>query len=89
MACMKDHLFSLNADPLEGILRKSGSCRRAQKAVIFDWEDPARAALLASSSETSRLCHHAGENRIAVPAAKPAAFTRAARRMGYILPSGS
>jgi hypothetical protein len=74
---------------LDGLLRKSGSCRRAQKAVIFEWEDPAQAALLASSSETSRLCHHAGDNRIAVPAAKLPAFTRAARRMGYILPAGS
>jgi hypothetical protein len=40
-------------------------------------------------AETSRLCHHAGENRIAVPAAKLAAFTRAAHRMGFILPVSS
>jgi len=74
---------------LDGLLRKSGSCRRAEKAVLFEWSEPAQAALLASSSETSRLCHHAGENRIVVPAAKLAAFTRAARRMGFILPGVS
>lgn len=72
---------------LAELLRKSSSCRRAEKAVLFEWEDPAQAALVASRSETSRLCHHAGENRIVVPASKLAAFTRAARRMGFILPT--
>jgi len=71
---------------LDGLLRKSSSCRRAEKAVLFEWSEPAQAALMASSSETSRLCHHVGENRIVVPAAKLAAFTRAARKMGFILP---
>jgi hypothetical protein len=70
----------------DGLEQKSRSCRSAEKAVLLEWRDSAQAVLLASSSETSRLCHHAGENRLVVPASKLAAFTRAARRMGFILP---
>ncbi len=71
---------------LDGLAQKSRSCRSAEKAVLFEWKDSAQAVLLTSSSETSRLCHHAGENRLVVPASKLAAFTRAVRRMGFILP---
>lgn len=70
----------------DSLEQKSGSCRKAEKAILFEWKDSAQAALLASSSGTSRLCHHAGENRIVVPTSKLAAFTRTARRMGFILP---
>lgn len=71
---------------LDGLLQKSRSCQGAEKAVLFEWMDSAQATLLASRSETSRLCHHAGENRLVVPASKLSAFTRAVRRMGFILP---
>lgn len=71
---------------LDGLAQKARSCRSAEKAVLLEWKDSAQAALLASSSGTSRLCHHAGENRLVVSTSKLAAFTRAARRMGFILP---
>jgi hypothetical protein len=72
---------------LNELLRKSTSCRRAEKAMLFEWDDAAQAALVASSSDTSRLCFHAGGNRLVVPAGKLAAFKRAARKLGFILPT--
>ena len=61
-------------------------CSSAREAVLLEWADPALAHLIATSDGVSRLCFHAGENRIVVPADNLAAFRRAVKRLGYVLP---
>ena len=68
---------------LEG---KLNGCRSAREAVLLEWADPALAHLMATSAGVSRLCYHAGENRIVVPADNLAAFRRAVKRLGCVLP---
>ncbi len=43
--------------------------------------------LVATSAGTSRLCFHAGENRLVVPKEILAAFGRAVKKLGYVLPN--
>ena len=42
--------------------------------------------LIATSAGTNKLCFHAGENRLVVPAENLAAFSRALKKLGYVLP---
>ena len=71
---------------LDGLEAKLGACRSRCKAVLLEWADPALAQLIATSSGLKRLCHYAGENRLVVPAANLTAFTRALKRLGYVVP---
>jgi hypothetical protein len=65
------------------------ACRSRQDAVLLEWKDEALAQLIASSTGTRKYCHHAGDNRLVVPAKKLAAFTRALKQLGYVLPNGT
>ena len=71
---------------LDGLEAKLGACRSRCRAVLLEWADPALAQLIATSSGLKRLCHYAGENRLVVPAANLTAFTRALKRLGYVVP---
>ena len=64
-----------------------GGCASRQEAVLLEWTDEALAHLIATSTGTRRYCHHAGDNRVVVPAKNLAAFTRALKQLGYILPN--
>lgn len=66
-----------------------GGCRSREDAVLLEWTDDALARLIATSTGTRKYCHHAGDNRVVVPAKNLAAFTRALKQLGYVLPAGS
>ena len=68
---------------LENKLTASPSRR---DAVLLEWPDAALAQLIATSTGTTRLCFHAGENRLVVPKENLTAFTRAVKKLGYVLP---
>ncbi|MEI7732946.1 MAG: hypothetical protein WCO56_25465 [Verrucomicrobiota bacterium] len=68
---------------------KMRACRTCQPAVLLEWEDELLVQRMASSAELSKLCFPAGGNRLAVPASQLAAFRRALKRMGYVLPPAS
>lgn len=74
---------------LSEIQGRLGACRSRQDAVLLEWKDEALARLIASSSGTREYCHHAGDNRVVVPAKNLAALTRALKQLGYVLPTGS
>ena len=74
---------------LDGLEAKLGACQSRRKAVLLEWADPALAQLIATSSGLKRLCYYAGENRLVVPAENLTAFTRALKRLGYVLPGES
>jgi hypothetical protein len=71
---------------LDGLEAKFGACRSRRAAVLLEWAEPALAQLIATSSGFKRLCHYAGENRLVVPAENLSSFTRALKRLGYVLP---
>jgi hypothetical protein len=77
-------------DAVQSFLReleaKLGGCRSAREAVLLEWADPALAHFIVSSAGVNRLCFHAGENRLVVPAEHLAAFRRALKRLGFVLP---
>jgi hypothetical protein len=72
---------------LDGMEAKLSGCRSRRKAVLLEWADPALAQLIATSSGMKRLCHYAGDNRLVVPQENLTAFTRAVKRLGYVLPA--
>ena len=77
----------LNIDKwLEDLGEKSAACKKSHQAVLLEWGDPVQAHLVASSSGTRKLCHHAGENRIVVSERHLAAFVREARKLGFLIP---
>jgi len=65
---------------------KLGACRARREAVLLEWADEALARLIATSSGTNKLCFHAGANRLVVPAENVTAFSRAVKKLGYVLP---
>ena len=71
---------------LEDLFEKAFACRKSERAVLLEWRDPVQALLVANSSGTGKLCQHAGENRIVVADRHLAAFSREARKMGFIIP---
>jgi len=71
---------------LADLERKLGACRAARPAFLLEWADPALSHLLATSPGTNKLCHHAGENRLVLAKDDLAAFRRAAKRLGYVVP---
>ncbi len=73
---------------LDDLARRAGMLRLSGSAVLVECEDPAVARRLARGSRTGRLCTLVGESTLVVPAAKEAAFRRAALAEGYPLPSG-
>ena len=68
---------------------KTGACQTLQEAVLLEWTDETLARLIATSAGTSKLCFHAGENRLVVARKSLSAFGRALRKLGYALPKGS
>ncbi len=72
---------------LADLEQKLGACRAARPAVLLEWADPALSHLLATSPGTNKLCHHAGENRLVVAKDDLAAFRRAAKKLGYVVPA--
>lgn len=73
---------------LAGLESRLGACPTRREAVILEWSDEALAHLIATSAGTHKLCFHAGGNRLVVPADNLAAFSRALKRLGYVLPRG-
>jgi hypothetical protein len=71
---------------LEDLGEKAGACRTARRAVLLEWKDSVQAHLIATSPGTGKLCHLAGENRIAVAENHFAAFSREARKLGFLIP---
>lgn len=67
---------------------KLGACRALSEAVMIEWTDEALARLIATNTGASKLCHHAGGNRLVVSVGNLAAFRRAVKRLGYVVPSG-
>jgi hypothetical protein len=70
-------------DELENKLR---ACRGRRAAVLLEWADESLARWLATDAGFNKLCFHAGENRVVVPAEHLAAFGRAVKRFGFVLP---
>ncbi len=74
---------------LAGFEFNLGACRTRRDAVLLEWADDALALMIANDPGTCRLCLHAGQNRVVVPASNIAAFSRAVKRLGYVLPQPS
>lgn len=74
---------------LANVERRGLSLRDAGAARLIECAEPALAAQLANDARTSRLCLRAGERHVAVPAASEAAFGRAVRELGLVLPPAS
>jgi len=71
---------------LAGLESKLGACLARREAVLLEWSDEALAHLIATSAGMNKLCFHAGGGRLVVPADNLGAFTRALKRLGYVLP---
>jgi hypothetical protein len=71
---------------LQELENKTGACQTLQEAVLLEWTDEALARLIATSAGMSKLCFHAGENRLVVARKNLSAFGRALRKLGYALP---
>jgi hypothetical protein len=71
---------------LAGLEAKSGACRGCRDAVLIEWADEALAQLIATSAGTNKLCFHAGGNRVVVPSQNFTAFSRAIKKLGYVVP---
>ncbi|MBI4623553.1 MAG: hypothetical protein HY736_10095 [Verrucomicrobia bacterium] len=65
-----------------------GAFRRARDAVLLEWENEGLARHIADDVATSALCHHAGGNRLVVPKDHLAAFRRALKKLGFVMPAG-
>ena len=65
---------------------KLGACRTRRNAVLLTWTDEPIAQLIATSAGTNQLCSHAGGSRLVVPAEFLGAFSRALKKLGYVLP---
>jgi hypothetical protein len=74
---------------LRELEHKTGACRKLREAVLLEWTDEVLARLIATSAGTSKLCYHAGDNRLVVPKENLAAFGRAMKKLGYALPNRS
>jgi hypothetical protein len=73
---------------LQELENKTGACHTLQEALLLEWTDEALARLIATSAGMSKLCFHAGENRLVVARKSLSAFGRALRKLGYALPKG-
>ena len=71
---------------LADLEQKLGACRAARPGFLIEWADPALSHLLATSPGTNKLCHHAGDSRLVVAKDELAAFRRAAKKLGYVVP---
>lgn len=74
---------------LDQLAARAAACRGHRDAVLIEWADEALAQTLPTSAGMRGLCHHAGGNRLVVPAAKLGAFRSALKRLGYVLPPPS
>jgi hypothetical protein len=72
---------------LQELEHKISACRALREAVLLEWADEALARLIATSAGMSKLCYHAGGNRLVVPKESLAAFGRAVKELGYCLPN--
>ncbi len=62
------------------------ACKRARGAILLEWRDESLARLIASTAELSRLCSHAGGNRIVVARDDYRAFAGTLKKLGYFAP---
>jgi hypothetical protein len=70
---------------LEDVANRSAKVLDRGLARLIECADPALAALIANDSRTRKLCMHAGERCLVVPASSEAAFRRTLREVGYIV----
>ncbi len=73
---------------LESLDQRIKAFRRARDAVLLEWEDENLARHLAGDAATSEFCYHAGDNRLVVPKERLAAFGRALKKLGFVMPAG-
>lgn len=75
---------------VEGFLRDTERRARALTprgaALLVECADAELADRLAGDKRTARLCHRAGDRRLAVPAGSEDAFRKAVRKLGYGMP---
>ncbi len=71
---------------LDDLGANAADCHAAHRAVLLEWKDSVQAHLVATSTGTGKLCHHAGDNRTVVAERHLAAFTREARKLGFLIP---
>jgi hypothetical protein len=64
------------------------SFRRAREAVLLEWAEEGLARHIADDPATSELCYHAGGHRLVVAKDQLAAFRRAVKKLGFVLPLG-
>lgn len=74
---------------LEDFQERAGKLRDAGAARLIDCGDPAVAALLSTDPATRNVCLPAGTQFVAVRAGKEAAFRKAVRRLGFVLPGAA
>ena len=73
---------------LRGAERGARALRMQGTALLVECADAKIAARLAADARTSRLCQRAGERQLVVRTASETAFRKAARALGYGMPSG-
>ncbi len=91
---LSTRLTELSVDELPATVKRlfEETAERAQKlslygtAILFECKDPHVRTLILHDKRTRNSCYAAGDTLIAVPTQKEAAFARAIRELGYILP---
>lgn len=91
---MREFLAARSVDPLpdtverlfEDVADRVVRLHDRGLARLVECSDPALAALIANDIRTRKLCLQAGDRHLVVPAAAEAAFRRAIRDVGYLLP---
>jgi len=73
-------------DFLVELEERIGAFRSQRDAVLLEWADERLAQLLATSTETGKLCFHCGENRLVVAKSNLGAFSRAVKKLGFVVP---
>ena len=76
-------------DFLGALAHRVRTFRRAREAVLLEWEDQPLARYLAANAATRPFCCHAGDNRLVVPRDQMAAFRRALKKLGFVVPAGT
>lgn len=72
---------------LQELENQAEACQKLREAVLVEWSHESLAQFIATSNGMSKLCSYAGENRLVVPKESLAAFRRAAKKLGYVLPN--
>ena len=72
---------------LEDIAERGGRLQDRGLARLIECAEAPLAALIANDTRTRKFCMQAGDRHLVVPAASEAAFRRALRDVGYLLPA--